>query len=526
MALRIYFRALRLVPGNWVLAGVFLLATLLVVYNLSGYPEFTALDEAYRLMLPRNLAMEGEWGISTYEGLSPFWHDSTGPTVLLPIAVIFKIFGVTLGNARIVISIYTILASIAVYVYTREAYGHRAAVVAILTFLFWGPPWLNTIVMGRSVYGEVPGLAFLFWGSYFWGRSVRLNRRKDWMLASLFFSCAVLTKNLLFLAIAASFMGLFIIDRLWLKTLRWHQTTLPMLSCLFAFIGWSILQSILNGTSSGAVVNPTIAGFLLFVQQPSQLITLWYKNLKFLAEQDILLWGAPALFYSIASAFHQEDRRATIGLLFIPFFLVSWFIWYVFISIGWPRYAYPEWAVMSVLVAKFLVDLADGAPRNLSICDGVFSAIEKRNHKALSLAAWLLILMLLFWPAQNTVRRLISGDNHGAQKFAAYLDAHLSFDVRILSGEWDVSFFSNHQFVPIPFGFLIGKVDCEQLGLHCNDNPIRKFADLRPDYIVDGPENEHLQYVPSELLERNCKCVVSIEEYSLYDTRDRCYLKN
>ena len=60
------------------------------VYTLTSYVGF---DEAFNLQIPANLARRGEYA-TTYQGGQPFDPViTTGPTVLLPIALSFEFLG-------------------------------------------------------------------------------------------------------------------------------------------------------------------------------------------------------------------------------------------------------------------------------------------------------------------------------------------------------------------------------------------------------------------------------------------------
>ena len=70
----------------------------LALYNLTTYPV-TWFDEGLNLQVPKALVRFGEYAIYNNESFQ--YHGvSTGPTVILPIAAAFWLFGIGLLQAR------------------------------------------------------------------------------------------------------------------------------------------------------------------------------------------------------------------------------------------------------------------------------------------------------------------------------------------------------------------------------------------------------------------------------------------
>jgi hypothetical protein len=189
-------------------------------------------------------------------------------------------------------------------------------------------------------------------------------------------------------------------------------------------------------------------------------------------------------------------------------------LWYVIASIGWPRYAYPGWAVSSILVAKFLCDLAVEFkiewPRVFAT-----SWWSKFLPKLHNLSVLLLILILVLWPAQNTARRIVKGDNQAAEKFAQYIEANPPPDVLIASEEWEIDFLTNRAYLHHTKG---GDTFIKHLQLgYPLEGELYDVAAYDPDYIIDGPYNKGVGFISPEFLESRGKLIVSIGEYGLYE---------
>jgi len=496
--------------------GLLILFTaFLALYNLDGCPAFISMDEGYRLQFAKNLVLYDKYAILTHEGFGPFAGSggtgavATGVTVILPITLAFEVLGVTLWAARLVMALYLIASVVTLYLCARSLYDARVALLASLLFLFAGPPWLNTVAMGRWVYGEVPALAFLFLGCSIWFASLQEDDFRRLIAASICFGLATLTKDLLSFALVGSLASVYVVDRVHSKRLKLRQVVVPILFSIASIIGWRALA---DSQSTG--VDIPAGGFL--ARASIRLLAfaphLSYDSLKFLVEYGFILWAIPALAHTVLVALNRKDSLDSSRQLLLPFFVTIWMLWYVIASIGWHRYAYPGWAVSSILVAKFLCDLAREFKVEWPI---VFTPTQWRKFlpKLHNLPVLLLILIMLLWPAQNTVRRIVEGDNQTPEEFAHYIETNLPPDVLIASAEWEIDFLTNRAYLH-PTG--LGDAYIKHLFL---GHPLEESYDIaayEPDYIIDGPYNKGVGFISPEFVESRGKLIVSIGEYDLY----------
>jgi 4-amino-4-deoxy-L-arabinose transferase-like glycosyltransferase len=295
-----WFNTQRICLGLLVLFTIFL-----SLYNLNGYPALISMDEGFRLQFAKNLVLYGKYAILTSEGFGSFAGSSgtgavaTGVTVMLPIALAFEVLGVTLWAARLVMALYLIGSVVTLYLCVRSLYNARVALLASLLFLFAGPPWLNTVAMGRWVYGEVPALAFLFLDCSIWFGSLQEDDFRRLIVASICFGLATLTKDLLSFALVGSLASVYAVDWVRSKRLKLRQVVVPILFSVASIVGWRVLVD----SQSGGMDMPA-SGFLsrasirLFAFTPH----LWYDSLKFLAEHGFILWATPALAHTVLIA--------------------------------------------------------------------------------------------------------------------------------------------------------------------------------------------------------------------------------
>jgi len=112
-------------------------ALALLLFRLGAYPPVW-LDEGFSTHAARVLAEFGVYGTYTTDGLVPYNAGvlTTGPTVIVPVALSFLLLGVGVVQARLVIVGYTLLLALGgLYALARCVYGRRAASVVILTLL-------------------------------------------------------------------------------------------------------------------------------------------------------------------------------------------------------------------------------------------------------------------------------------------------------------------------------------------------------------------------------------------------------
>src|SRR5579875_31718 len=159
----------RLLEAAVVLVGLGAL-TFIATYHLGLYPMIW-FDEGSLLHVPKNLILYGAYADRSSEGLRYFGPTiGVGPTVLLPVALAFKIVGIGLIPARLVIVGYLLTAVLLLGEAGRRQYGTATAGLAAI--LLVATPGIDFLYLGRQVAGEVPGLAYLLLGVLLWWRAV------------------------------------------------------------------------------------------------------------------------------------------------------------------------------------------------------------------------------------------------------------------------------------------------------------------------------------------------------------------
>lgn len=143
-------------------------------------------DEAYNLQVPLMLLKEQKYDtIYHFRTFDSITTISTGPTVLVPVFIVFKWFGVGVLRARIVQYVY-VIALVGLFWGLSVKHFNRVIGLALLLILY-SIPQLNIML---SVLGELPAIFFVVLGLMFWRGSTERNQN----LAILVMGLSVITK--------------------------------------------------------------------------------------------------------------------------------------------------------------------------------------------------------------------------------------------------------------------------------------------------------------------------------------------
>jgi hypothetical protein len=125
-----------------------------------------------------------------------------------------------------------------------------------------------------------------------------------------------------------------------------------------------------------------------------------------------------------------------------------------------------------------------------------------------------------FFPLYRTslyeeIAATLSGGNNTAQRFARYINTHVSPDALIESWEWEIDFFTNHTYHHPPASVLDLLTRHIFLGQpYAYD--MYDFEQYHPDYIIDGPFSKWTELYSPNHLRQTYELTVSIGDYDLY----------
>lgn len=305
----------------WVFCGtnILTLTALALVVVIGVVESPLSYDEAYNLQVSTHLAATGSyatdgslWGAAA----EPFdVYISTGPTVLVPVAGLFALFGNSLFIARLIPTFFFLLLVAVSWVLGRRVGGRWAGVVAVLSLLTINTraDWPATVLYGTGdVLGEVPAAALLMLSAVLLPRRTRLS--------GLIFGVAVLTKFVVAVAGPAFLIAALSIrvgasrrsrHRDGLRFLFWAMTPLAI---------WQLVKLLALGEDGYRVRTDEFLSFLATsgsglsgsdasTASRLSLLSSWYGPLPVV----IAVWLAAGMLAGIALHRSRMKRRSEFG---------------------------------------------------------------------------------------------------------------------------------------------------------------------------------------------------------------------
>ncbi|MBI3631724.1 MAG: glycosyltransferase [Candidatus Staskawiczbacteria bacterium] len=313
---------------------------LLVFY---GFPDSPApwFDEGINLGIAKSLVKEGVYNFSI--GPRQFVEQkylmmTTGYPLLFPLALVFKIFGVGLGQAKLVMFVFLGLFVFLFYKLASRLSGKYFALGSLALLVTFLPLYGN----GKSVLGEIPGL------TYFLGGLWLLDKNKRWQifLAGLLISLGAVTKPVYLLLLVSVAIG-----EIWLalhnKKIDWARWFWLGLGVILPLITW-IFNLLPNGLSATSLVS-----LFNYYRNPYQVAveSMMFKNLfRFFSESTPLHFAILLTVVTIGQIIKRKFQYWEVVL--------TSFIWLIFLfylrTAGWYRYFFPAHVLLFVLFPSAL----------------------------------------------------------------------------------------------------------------------------------------------------------------------------
>ncbi len=333
--------------------------------------------EGIDLQPAKNLARHGIYATLTTRGFDELTHrSSAGPGIILPNALIFKLFGINVHYSRALHLAFIIGTIIVFHRMARDLYGKKAALLAVVISL----PWMIMLSRGHAGMGPEGYLAGFFYflvGALFWFKSIDTKRNIYLIVSGLFWALSFQTKWLYLFAIFALILtcivltlsnnGLkskyyliptsmvFLVTGAWIVFRIFNVGLGQELSHLVDFWNEHGRRAIGVGTEQG------IASSIFAVARP--LATLLQNSQPTIPSfLRIDLWGDLQLFLIIPAILYVmiligKSKMTDYKNLFFINFTLIWFIWWLFFNFDLPEVHLRVFLLMSQLfVAKLLYD--------------------------------------------------------------------------------------------------------------------------------------------------------------------------
>jgi hypothetical protein len=490
-----------------------LILVFLATYHLTSYPA-TWFDEGSHLHVPKMLVQHGVYADFSSEGYRYYGPTvGLGPTVMLPIAAAFELFGIGLAQARAVMVLY-LFASIAMfYLLARSLGGQRIALVA--TALLVTSRGVALIDNGRQVLGEVPGLFFLAAGFLVWFTAWEQPRWAKLILAGVLMGLSAVTKDQYLLILAPTLILAWLLNLFYYKTSPQRVFLVTGIVTALVYFLWNIYLLVFLGPGSASqnftLLRNAAAGAAL-VFSPA----LMQRGIAQLIAPSVFLGLlAPVMVYGFIISLPRNKDSQKWGILFL--LAAVDLVWYVLASISWIRYAFPGLVVACLFVARFFYDVTDGFHIDLK---AIWASLRSRASASFSMALkgvfmlWLAAMIAI--PFAQTTKAVITPTFNAAQAMAVYLDQNVPKNVVIETWEPEMGFLTNHDYHFPPPGLLNTAIGYIWLGKTPPAQEYHYVQDNHPPYVLVGAFASWVQLYPPDYLAAHYHLVTSIGAYQLY----------
>lgn len=492
---------------SWALG--LLLIYLLVFHNLTRFPA-PWFDEGSHLHVPKTLVQHGVYADISSEGFRYYGPTiGVGPTVMLPIAASFKLFGIGLLQARIVMALYLLAA---IYVFYRLA-GHLSGkwTAWIALALLLSSRSVLFLQYGRQLLGEVPGMFFLLLALYLWLSRWNENDWKRLSLIGLLFGLAMVTKYQYLLFLAPMLILSWFLDIFYYKTTSHRNFLIPGIVAASSFGIWQMLTLQYLGPST-AIEN--LALLRASAEGAAFNFNLAQLNANFgeLTSRAVYLGALfPALIYGffISLPRTREGQKWSVIFLLVALNLV----WFVVASIGWIRYAFLGLTLSSIFIARLFSEITEGF--NFEWSAGFFKSLfEVRQAARHAVFLWLLAIVLI--PLSKTVHDIATPPPAYAMQMSAYLNKNVPLNAVIETWDPEMGFLTDHNYHYPPNALLAIAVD----QVYYRGEPVQERYDFvqteQPDYLLAGEFSKWTQIYPLEELSDQYELIATFGDYDLY----------
>ncbi|MDQ7030151.1 MAG: glycosyltransferase family 39 protein [Ardenticatenia bacterium] len=482
-----------------------LLAFYLLSINLATAPPLWW-DEGWTLMVARNVAEGRHYG-RLWNGMPVSPNMAAAPTVVLPAAASFRLFGVGGWQGRLPALFYTVIALCLLFRVTATLYSQRTAVLVLwLTMLTPTVPDLHPLVMGKQVLAEVPALVFLLAG-YIGIFHVENQRRHSTLITvGLLWGMALISKQQ---AVPFLILSTLIVCAFLSYHRKYRRVIIygfPVLIAAGIFLAWRwIVSSLLTPP------NDPISGTrgLIWVTA-----LIFSPNARGATLVSTLLFAIPIPITLAYTARHHLDSSAVgIRRLALWTLTAGWFGWFIALSAGAGRYLFP----VSFINLIFLGSLIDEVAGNISSIRSLWTHYRLRFFFRLKpvqrMAAYLLLLSVPL-SVISLVTTLARPDRSPLQ-MAAYVQNSLPRDSLIETYDAEIMFQ-----IPQKYHYPPDQIHVDLIRLtFLDDSSVEIEYDplsTDPDYLINGPFPKMWGLYPTSWLNTHFRLEISFGPYDLW----------
>jgi 4-amino-4-deoxy-L-arabinose transferase-like glycosyltransferase len=495
------------------LAGVAFIL-FMVFYNLTRFP-LTWYDEGSHLHVPKSLIYFGKYADYSSEGFRSYGPTlGVGPTILLPIALAFKIFGVGLLQARIVMGLYLVGAILMFFQLAKYFGGDAIAWMA--TALLITSRGIDILEYGRQVLGEPAGLLFILLAFWLWYRYWEKTSVKMLVLIGFLLGLSMITKNQYFLVFGPGIFAAWIANLIYYRAVPNKFFLIPGIIAGLCYVIWELILILFMGPSSPIenlqILRTATAG-AAFVLQPSVILRT-IRELLYL--KTYLGWLFVILSFGAFLVLPRNKEGLKWGLLYI---IIGWnLVWYIVASVGWIRYAFPALVLSTIIAAKFFYFLTDGFNLEWKKLIRIIKNDDTIDYRPIFIrnvfAIWF-VLMVGLALVKDLQEIVLPTDNYPVL-MAEYLDQTVPKDTLVETWEPEMGFLTDHTYHFPPQAVLDTAIGFIWRGGVAPSTVYDYVETAKPEYVLVGQFGRWVDLYNIQELEKKYKLIKEIGYYSLY----------
>ena len=301
-------------------------------------------DEGEFLLTARSMAETGRYGLPLYDEFRGA-HISVGPIVLIPIALAFKTFGISVVVGRVTIALWSLAALYSISILAGRIFGKRASLPAgMLLLIFYSPRF---IWYCRTVLGEIPALALIMLGFIF--LTMTSGDKRESLVTPL---VSILLAGVCFgLAVSAKPHSIFIFPALFIGALCSTEPRRALSRVLQITIMASAIEGISIWFMASAVGLSQYFHQLELLHGAASALTA-YKPFELAPRLDKLPNLSFLLALTICAGIYLQRRRRYEWYEYSIFiFSLIYQLWFLLFAYAWDRYLIIGlWSICIILV--------------------------------------------------------------------------------------------------------------------------------------------------------------------------------
>jgi hypothetical protein len=336
------------------------------------------IDEGYDLALAKRLAETGQYATHVV-GVPLRWFDpavTTGPTMLAPVALAIKLFGVGVPQVRAVALAFLVLFLFASYLAARGLAardGWLAGAVALVLLALLSHDLYDR---GLRVVGEVPALGLFLLGV---AAATRTTWR-GWLVGGVCLALSQLAKPQMVIAVAAGV--LVVVAMSWHERRRLAAHVVPFVAgVVMPYLAWHLYQIGVVGWDEWRQINSGFYDLFATSSGASRIFTwdvLLPLLLTGLAASLVLaavVWRLRREPAARSTALQVLGRIAVLTLVLLPLPLLRWNLVGERFAVHWRGHPAETCVALLGLTLALVIGLSDGrVPLVLTAASGILLA--------------------------------------------------------------------------------------------------------------------------------------------------------